>query len=58
MLTDALQYIDQIRVNIDAMEAAGHDQTLHDTDVLGPSSVQQKFQFLRSIGIARNERSK
>ena len=31
----ALQYVDKVFVGIDVMEPAGHQQTLHDTDVLG-----------------------
>lgn len=35
MLTDALQYIDQIVVGIDLVESAGDDQALHDPDLPG-----------------------
>ena len=35
MLTNPLQYIDEIIVRIDVMQPTGHQQALHDTDVLG-----------------------
>jgi hypothetical protein len=35
MLTNSLQYIDQVDVWIDTVQTAGHDQTLSDADVLG-----------------------
>jgi hypothetical protein len=35
VFTDPLQNIDQVGVWIDAMQSAGHDQTLDDADVLG-----------------------
>jgi hypothetical protein len=36
VLAHTLQDIDQIIVGIDLVQPAGHDQTLHDPDVLGP----------------------
>jgi len=35
MLADALQYIDQVGVGIDAVQPAGDDQALDDTDLFG-----------------------
>ena len=35
VLADALQDVDQVVVRIDLMQPAGHDETLHDADVLG-----------------------
>ncbi len=35
MLSDPLQYIDEIGVGINAVQSAGNDQTLDDADVLG-----------------------
>ena len=35
MLSDPLQYIDEIGVGINAAQSAGNDQTLDDADVLG-----------------------
>ena len=35
MFADALQHIDQVRVRIDALEFAGHQQTLNHRDALG-----------------------
>ena len=35
MLTDALQHIDEVRVRVDALQTAGGDQALHDSNVLG-----------------------
>ncbi len=36
MLAHALQDIDQVGVDIDAVEFAGRDQALDDADLLGP----------------------
>ena len=35
MLVDALQHVHEIGVRIDVVQAAGHQQTLDDADVLG-----------------------
>jgi hypothetical protein len=34
MLTDALEDIDQVCIRVNTMEAAGHDEALHDANVL------------------------
>ena len=36
MLPHALKHIDEIGVRIDAVQAAGHDQTLDNADMSGP----------------------
>lgn len=57
VLVDALQYVDQARVEIDAVQSAGDDQTLHDAHVLGtPVRSSKKCQRLRPIGMARSAR--
>jgi len=35
MLVDALQYIHEIRVGVNAVQFAGHQQALDDTDLAG-----------------------
>jgi hypothetical protein len=35
MLADPLQHVDEIRVRVDTLQAAGGDQALHDARVLG-----------------------
>ena len=35
MFANAQQYIDKIVVGIDPVQSAGHDQTLHDPNMLG-----------------------
>ena len=35
MLCDALQDVDQVRVDVDLVQSTGHDQRLDDADVLG-----------------------
>ena len=35
MLADPLQYVDEIRIRVDALQPAGGDQALHDARVLG-----------------------
>ncbi len=66
-MADALQHIDQIGVRIDAVQSAGDDQALDDTDVfgaeLGPAE-EPRFSAhgnhtqgsLEMIGIDRNIR--
>jgi hypothetical protein len=43
MLAYALQDIDQVGVDVDAVEPTSHDEALHDTDVfgaqLGPTEI-------------------
>jgi hypothetical protein len=43
MLSDTLEDIDEIGVNIDTVEPTSHDQALHDPDVfraqLGPTEI-------------------
>ena len=58
MLADPLQNIDQVSVRIDAVQTAGHDQTLSDTDVLRAELCPTEFHDLRPIGIARSARSR
>ena len=45
MLTNPLQYIDEIIVRIDVMQPTGHQQALHDTDVLGAEFGPTDNQF-------------
>ena len=35
MLADPLRQVDEVRVRVDALQAAGGDQALHDASVLG-----------------------
>jgi hypothetical protein len=42
MLADALQDIDEIRVGVDPVQAAGHDQALHDSDVFGAECARRR----------------
>src|SRR5262245_58978430 len=35
VFTHALKYVDQVRIRVDLLHAAGHDQALHDVDMAG-----------------------
>lgn len=51
VLSDALQYVDQIGIGIDAVKPAGTDQALHDTNVFGTKfspAEQPVFSVMRS----------
>lgn len=58
---DPLQHIDQVVVGVDAVQPTGHDQALHDANVLvwAPNSVQMKSQAFRlCIGMHNRNNAK
>jgi hypothetical protein len=48
MLTHALEDVDQIRIRVDVVQSAGHDQTLSDSDVLGTELCPTEQKILAS----------
>jgi hypothetical protein len=58
MMANPLQDIGQVIIGIDLMQAASHDQSLHDADVSGPEFGPAKYPVFRPIGIARRARSR
>jgi len=59
MLADALEHIDQVRIGVDVVQAAGGDEGLCAMPTyLAPTSVQQKSQLRRPIGVTRRARSR
>ena len=54
---DPLQHIDQVRVDVGAVQPARGDQTLNDATCLALISVQQKSQLRTPQGIGRRARA-
>ena len=53
MLSDTLQHIDEVVVWIEGVQPTGHQQALHDTDVLGAEfgpTEQPIFAIIRGKG--------
>jgi hypothetical protein len=58
MLTNSLQNVDEIGVDVDTMEPAGHNEALDDTNLFGAKFGPTEIPIFSTVGIARNERSK
>ena len=58
MLADALQYIDQVGVRIDAVQPAGDDQALDDTDLFGAQLSPAEEPGFSAHGTTLSARSK
>jgi hypothetical protein len=58
MLVDALEDVDKVRVDVNAMQPTDHDQALHDADVFRTQFGPTEVPVFPPIGIARSERSR
>lgn len=65
MIGDALQNIDEVSVGINIVQAASHDQTLHDTHMLGaelrpteiPVLAAHRYRSERALEVVRIDRN-